>query len=435
MKHFLKKIHSILKRKILRIKKPQLSINYYSLIIASLILLLAGSGIIYINSQNQSPSQNNTTQVTEATPISSAGSAIPSYTGMWKTTAGYQSEKNKQEYQWKLYKNKALGFEFTYPEIFTSVVENDKEILFSYEPGLPAIKIAKNPEEFFEYSGPQCKKATVRDYKLYLYCIDSGVKTINFGGHKAQHFSIRFLKGEEGKLDIIQTLDAPRLEVQILSPLQNFREGYLDQTAQRAKIISSSFLFDDADKREGRPDRMEGIERKASSYEYENDPFPYETRVRFTSPALGVTFTFKFEHAPYTKRDGNKICWEYYSEKVKSDSRCVERAEVFSKQSSQSLKEAIEEQILKGYDQNICVVKSTPDEKDSSKEVARIFFSSDPVGVADGPYDDYDKCPHYMQAGGIRFFTADKNSDKFVFFSIGTQSYPRMAMDEFEFIK
>ncbi len=144
--------------------------------------------------------------------------------------------------------------------------------------------------------------------------------------------------------------------------------------------------------------------------------------MRYTSPTLGITFTYltidgetKFS----VTRKGNKVCITY----DKNDPGCSkgQYVEVFTKNSTQTLNAAIEEQILKDYDKNKCFAEDHP----GKKSVGALTFSEisyPPLEDPEAPFYGNEKnCPRkYSKTNGLRYFMADSSvPNKFTFFNIG----------------
>ncbi len=120
---------------------------------------------------------------------------------------------------------------------------------------------------------------------------------------------------------------------------------------------------------------------------------------RYTSPELGITFTYVNNNNGLSVwKVGNKVCVTSRSslgkEYQKKDPDCFtgQYVEVFNKKTSQSLKEAIEEQLLAGYSKTACFVQDHRDKKNyGTVQYAEISYplSDDP----NDPGKNGKKCP------------------------------------------
>jgi hypothetical protein len=302
--------------------------------------------------------------------------------------------------------------------------------------------ISTNPKDLINFDTLSSK---IKMENADSYVSNIKKEAINFGGHKAIGFYLEDFEYLTNAMYVIQTQDTPKIQFQFLIPHKiwdEFPDWYVGVLKLRARLITSSFLFNDADVREGRPDRIMPVETKKSSDSMSGEFSHGITEAVYTSPELGVSFKFTFEFAPGIEREGDKICWDGWRPES-GDNNCFVHAEVFSKNPSQSLKEAIEEKILAGYDKNKCLLEIFPDVKDKNKELATMYFAYAKApyyylstGV-DGPWENAESCPKYTQQGPIQYFMTDKNfPDKFVYFLIMHQSYPSaFEMTSLEFIK
>lgn len=141
----------------------------------------------------------------------------------------------------------------------------------------------------------------------------------------------------------------------------------------------------------------------------------------YTDQKLGITFKYLTKNPSVTvfTVGENKICITY----DESDSECTngQYVEVFNKQSSQTLKEAIGERFLSGYDKKECFVQNLPVNEDKiDLRTAEITYPepSDPQAYF---FANSEKCPgRYSKTNGLRFFMMDTTvPDKFAFFNIG----------------
>lgn len=401
-----------------------------------LIIILLASGIVFFHREDQVAGDR---PLILPTMMPIPPTTMPMPTSIWHADLNYLNEKDKHEYKWNTYKNDSLGFEFFYPDLYSIIQENDGQTVFSLEPGLPAIIISTNPKDFINFD--------IMSSKLKIENADSSVsnikkEAINFGGHKAIRVII---EDSEYPMYVIQTQESPVIQIQFLlahKMWDSVSEDYVISLKQRTMLMTSSFMFNDADAREGKPDRIVPVETKKTT-DSMDDYWPYRTEAIYTSTRLGIKFTFTYDFAPYINSEGNKICWEDGPADRTQAHKCFVHAEVFSKTPSQTLREAIEEKILTGYDKNKCLIDIVPDDNDNNKEIATIYFAFAKTpykywqtGV-DGPWENPESCPSYTQKGPIQYFMSDKNfPDKFVYFLIMHQSYPSATeMMNLEFIK
>lgn len=149
----------------------------------------------------------------------------------------------------------------------------------------------------------------------------------------------------------------------------------------------------------------------------------------FSSTKLGISFRYgKLADSTQpsskinTLETGNKVY--VYEGSMKPETG--QYVEVFTKNPSDSLTEAIKKQLLTGIVESDCFVKILNDPKlpaDFSK--ATISYPV-PTGSQDPAFTFGEKCPqNYRESNGISYFLADKNHpDKFVFLSIGQYAIP-----------
>jgi hypothetical protein len=143
----------------------------------------------------------------------------------------------------------------------------------------------------------------------------------------------------------------------------------------------------------------------------------------YASPRLGISFTF-FDKSNGESIDakevGNKI-YVYFAKYPYTQGQYVE---VFDKNSSDALDQAIKKQILVNISSSDCFVKNGNADKaakfPSTFEVKTLGFPVDPN--SDLPaFAQSNKCPiPYAEANGISYFLGDTSHPlKFLFFSIG----------------
>jgi hypothetical protein len=148
----------------------------------------------------------------------------------------------------------------------------------------------------------------------------------------------------------------------------------------------------------------------------------------YTSAKLGFSFTYAPTYANkkvLVKETTDTIY--VYTEGTKAESGQFVRK--FTKDSSSSLKTAIEQKFLQGYSSSDCFVVA-PDTYSASKlgsnwDTARISYPSGNVN-AENPWAGADKCPKtYTTTNGLSYFVQNQNDQtKFFFFSIGQYTIP-----------
>jgi hypothetical protein len=147
------------------------------------------------------------------------------------------------------------------------------------------------------------------------------------------------------------------------------------------------------------------------------------SKIRYTSPSLGVSFTYFTDYPGdiniFVQRKGNEICL-----KPKSRDHCLGSLKVFKKKPTQSLKDAITDQFLAGYDTKKCYVDDIDAAKArmllkktrlQSARFARILYS--PAETEIGPQYAFKYCPPEIEVHDLRYFIADESSapDKYAF--------------------
>src|SRR5258708_5198580 len=162
---------------------------------------------------------------------------------------------------------------------------------------------------------------------------------------------------------------------------------------------------------------------------------PAKTSTTFTSPDLGISFDYDTLGGTYTAKEiGNRVY--IYQTNLQPDSGNF--VEVFKKDPSQSLKDAIEQQLLKGYSPDDCIATLRTETigwlgngylgdsiiAPGSYIYAQIRVPQAKFDAASGPGDKQalgEKCPQpYTYAGGVYYFLEETHHpDKFLFFSIG----------------
>lgn len=143
---------------------------------------------------------------------------------------------------------------------------------------------------------------------------------------------------------------------------------------------------------------------------------------RYVSPKLGISFLFAGQVPDVgvkvlVKEVGDKVY--IYGDNMEYDKG--QYVEIFQKDKTQSLKEAIQEKIMKGFSSDKCMITT-----DNPFSIYPVNYEIANIKVV-GNFDDLEKmeimrkdCPSYTQSNGMSYFLSDKNHpDKFVFFSIG----------------
>lgn len=147
----------------------------------------------------------------------------------------------------------------------------------------------------------------------------------------------------------------------------------------------------------------------------------------YQSPSLKVSFNYSTQtknkgEITQIKEVGDKIY--VYSSTIK-DYTQGQWVEVFTKEPSDSLSEAIQQRFLKGYSLSDCFVASPT--RISGKSYPSTYQTAT-IDVPHAENDDlstlsekWQKCPEpYVSENGISYFLEDTNRpDKFVYFSIG----------------
>ena len=152
---------------------------------------------------------------------------------------------------------------------------------------------------------------------------------------------------------------------------------------------------------------------------------------KYTSPQLGISFLYLSSSQGSSfkiKEVANKIY--IYDSNYDYDSG--QYVEVFTKESDQTLKQAIEETFLEGYTADKCIATSSP----ASEEYPSTYIQGN-ITVP-GEFTDieemalkWQECPQpYVRTNGISYFLMDGEiPNKFVFFSIGQYAISAGAGD------
>ena len=144
---------------------------------------------------------------------------------------------------------------------------------------------------------------------------------------------------------------------------------------------------------------------------------------RYTNPEWGLTFLFPTVSNGETfdiKQDGNKI----YVYNTKYPYTQGQYLQYFPKNSSESLTQALQNQLLTGISPSDCFVKATQADKEAnfppSSEIKTLGFPVDEN--SDIPaFAQTNKCPQpYAETNGLSYFLANTTHPQlFLFFSIG----------------
>jgi hypothetical protein len=151
-----------------------------------------------------------------------------------------------------------------------------------------------------------------------------------------------------------------------------------------------------------------------------------ENLMSYYSPTLGIKFNYinNADGTPISvERLENIVCvtveHEWYKNDGTQDDFCPhgQSVEIFSKDPSISLSNAIENKFLVGYDKKECFVELL--NKEGKKAI--ISYPTDNRGSDDPWWVNSKNCPHgYSKANGIRYFYYDNNfPEKYAFFDIG----------------
>lgn len=147
----------------------------------------------------------------------------------------------------------------------------------------------------------------------------------------------------------------------------------------------------------------------------------------YTSSALGISFNYAAKtddsnnYPIEVKEIGKKIY--VYMKTNYSDYTAGQYVEVFTKNKSDSLDEALNKTILNGYDPNKCIL-SPYGNKDDSIAVRQIRVPSSADDDLETITEKAKSCPSpYTATNGIVYFLMNNNHpDKFIFLSIGQYS-------------
>jgi hypothetical protein len=161
-------------------------------------------------------------------------------------------------------------------------------------------------------------------------------------------------------------------------------------------------------------------------------PTNISDQMKFVSPKLGISFLYMDNYGGHvlTKEEGSKV-YLYDNE----DHKISEHLEVFSKNSIDNLKTAIQKSILAGYSASDCFVKkiqTVPGQavEDTEEAVVIDFPYSNEYGnpSSQKAIEAANKCPEIYRG----YFIVSKNHpDKFVFIRLFAQipSFPAVPYD------
>ncbi len=150
-----------------------------------------------------------------------------------------------------------------------------------------------------------------------------------------------------------------------------------------------------------------------------NVPTVTYTQNTFTSPDLGISFEYipAYNQPIHVQEVGNRV----YLNVPGNEPPSGKFVEVFSKNSSDSLADAVKKQFLQGYSATDCYVKYGVPYWPYQPDYATATISYPGYNGTDIPNPNAAKCPAiYTQINGASYFAMDKNHpNKFVFFNIG----------------
>ena len=163
--------------------------------------------------------------------------------------------------------------------------------------------------------------------------------------------------------------------------------------------------------------------------------------IHFTSQKLAISFDYAKETAmtpPYpikTIEEGSKV---YVYVDNGTNPHTGQWVEVFQKEKTQTVADAIKQKFLANYAAKDCSVSMQTTYPDKAKlptnyEIAEITFPQ-PTDANEPWFANADKCPAtYTTTNGISYFLMDKNHpDKYVYFSIGQYGIPAGTRNEKE---
>jgi hypothetical protein len=163
------------------------------------------------------------------------------------------------------------------------------------------------------------------------------------------------------------------------------------------------------------------------------EPFTQDTGVanqkRYTNPKVGISFVFSTsafgDDMLDIKEVGNKI----YMYDTKYPYTQGQYIEVFQKDATQTLDEAIQKQFLSGISPKDCFVKETKADSYSGYSASFVFRTIGyPIDEnSDAPYfAQANKCPEpYTATNGLAYFLGDsKHPNTYLFVSIGQYAIP-----------
>lgn len=148
----------------------------------------------------------------------------------------------------------------------------------------------------------------------------------------------------------------------------------------------------------------------------------------FSSDKLGISFLYAKLAAVGSNASkvnvheiGNRV-YVYVSSIGNEKPESGQYVEVFQKNPTDSLEQAIKKQFLSGISENDCFVRISTDKNLPSNFTKATIGYPVPTNTNEQPYWAFgEKCPeNYRESNGISYFLADKNNPhKFLYFSIG----------------
>ena len=147
--------------------------------------------------------------------------------------------------------------------------------------------------------------------------------------------------------------------------------------------------------------------------------------MEYTNKRLGVTFRYVsgIETPIFAFTNGNRICVTVDSK----DTDCIkgQHVELFTKDRTVSLKDTLQNQLLKGIDPSTCYADPY---QGTNKKYEYMQISYPDNATEEDPFSlsTATACPEaYRKTNGMRFFMTDRaHSDRFAFFNIGQYVIP-----------
>lgn len=148
----------------------------------------------------------------------------------------------------------------------------------------------------------------------------------------------------------------------------------------------------------------------------------------FSSDKLGISFLYaklgetgNNSTKVNVREIGNKV-YVYVNNIANAKPESGQYVEVFQKNPTDSLEQAIKKQFLSGISENDCFIRISTDKNLPSNFTKATIGYPLPTNTNEQPAFYYgEKCPeNYRESNGISYFLADKNNpNKFLYFSIG----------------